>query len=439
MSTIGILCPPLSGHLDPMLALGGALRLLGHRVVVFNVADAEERVRRHGLEFGVYGLAEFPAGSIVAWERRSLGFTRPESVREAAQLLVDLAKALLRDGLDLLRGHGVDALLVDQTDYASPSLADALGIPYVALSNALPLLVEPDVPFHASPWQPSPSRLLAWRDPLVSRIFELHFRLGPARWLNAWRATRGLATYRRYEDLWATSLAQLSQCPDAFDFPRRRPANWHGVGPLRVEATTCPFPFERLDGRPLAYVSLGSMQGGRRSVFAAIAKACAPLGLQLVISHGRKLSDEEVSGFAGNPIVVPYAPQRELIARSALVITHAGMNTVLDAISLAVPVVAIPILYEQPGIAARVAWHRVGEVVPVERVSVARLHRAVRRVLEDPRYRMSAQQLASTIAGAGGMDRAVGLIEQAFATQKPVLGSATTQPQRATAEYQLSG
>jgi UDP:flavonoid glycosyltransferase YjiC (YdhE family) len=321
----------------------------------------------------------------------------------------------------LLRRLGVEALLIDQADFGSPSVADALGIPYVTLSNALPLLVEPRVPFHTTPWQPTTSGLLRWRDPLVSRLFEAHFRMVPARLLNAWRVEQGLSSYRRYSELWSTTLAHISQCPNAFDFPRPRPANWHGVGPLRALATSpCPFPFERLDGRPLAYATLGSMQGGRRSVFAAIAEACAPLGLQLVISHGRRLRDDETRGFAGDCIVVPYAPQRELIARASLVITHAGMNTVLDAVSLSVPVVAIPIAYEQPGIAARVAWHRVGEVVPIERASATRLHRATRRVVEDPAYRSSARRLGDSIAGAGGTRRALDVIQQAFSTGRAV-------------------
>lgn len=65
-------------------------------------------------------------------------------------------------------------------------------------------------------------------------------------------------------------------------------------------------------------VSLGTLQNGRPEVFARIAEACAPLNVQLVISH-------------------------------------AGLITTLTALDCGVPVLAIPITNEQPGIAARLA------------------------------------------------------------------------------------
>ncbi|MGA7216366.1 MAG: hypothetical protein WBX20_19355, partial [Terrimicrobiaceae bacterium] len=37
--------------------------------------------------------------------------------------------------------------------------------------------------------------------------------------------------------------------------------------------------------------------------------------------------------FAGSPIVVPFAPQLELLRRAALTITHAGLNTALESLN----------------------------------------------------------------------------------------------------------
>lgn len=55
----------------------------------------------------------------------------------------------------------------------------------------------------------------------------------------------------------------------------------------------------------------------------------------------------------GNPIVVNYAPQLELLKIADLTITHAGVNTTLESLSNGVPLVAIPITNDQPGVAAR--------------------------------------------------------------------------------------
>jgi UDP:flavonoid glycosyltransferase YjiC (YdhE family) len=47
-----------------------------------------------------------------------------------------------------------------------------------------------------------------------------------------------------------------------------------GREPLLRDAI--PFPWDRLDGRPLIYASLGTLQNGRPELFAEIARAGAP-------------------------------------------------------------------------------------------------------------------------------------------------------------------
>ncbi len=62
----------------------------------------------------------------------------------------------------------------------------------------------------------------------------------------------------------------------------------------------------------------------------------------------------QASDLPGNPIVVPFAPHQKLIERSK-VVAYADMNTVLTALGCGIPLVAIPITNEQPGIASRLA------------------------------------------------------------------------------------
>ena len=71
-------------------------------------------------------------------------------------------------------------------------------------------------------------------------------------------------------------------------------------------------------------------------------------------------------------MVVAYAPQQQLISRSVLTITHAGMNAVLGALSSGVPLVAIPITNEQPGIASCIAYTGAGEFVALSSLTVPR-------------------------------------------------------------------
>jgi zeaxanthin glucosyltransferase len=152
-----------------------------------------------------------------------------------------------------------------------------------------------------------------------------------------------------------------------------------------------------------------------------IAEACAELDVQLVISLGNP-NDQEV-GFSlpGLPLVVPYAPHQQLIERTSVVITHAGTNTVLGALSNGVPIVAIPINYEQPGIAARLLRTGAGEVIPKSRSSVSKLRSAIKKVLTQDSYKKNPSRLQEAIHRAGDVSLSAHVVEQAISIGKPTL------------------
>jgi MGT family glycosyltransferase len=152
-----------------------------------------------------------------------------------------------------------------------------------------------------------------------------------------------------------------------------------------------------------------------------IAKACVGLDAQLVIALGGGASSDSLPELPGNPIVVGYAPQLELLPKATLTITHAGMNTALESLSNGVPMVAIPITNDQPGVAARIAWTGTGEFIPLKQVSVDRLQKAIKQVLTEDSYKKNALKLQESIRQGGGVNKAADIIEQAVATKKPVL------------------
>jgi len=141
---------------------------------------------------------------------------------------------------------------------------------------------------------------------------------------------------------------------------------------------------------------------------------------QTVISLGNPNIQDFALDLPGSPLVVRYAPHQLLIEKATLVITHAGMNTTLAALSSGVPLVAIPITNEQPGIASRIANTGAGEVVPLKHLNVPRLRDVIRLVLAEDSYKQNALRLQDTIRRAGGVTRAADIIEQAVSTGQPV-------------------
>jgi zeaxanthin glucosyltransferase len=79
-----------------------------------------------------------------------------------------------------------------------------------------------------------------------------------------------------------------------------------------------------------------------------------------------------------------------------------------------VPMVAIPIAFDQPGISARIAHHSVGEFVDLDHLSVDNLLELIRKVLTDRRYAERAHYFKEVIATTRGLDTAADVIEEAL-------------------------
>ena len=168
----------------------------------------------------------------------------------------------------------------------------------------------------------------------------------------------------------------------------------------------------------MIYASLGSVQNAKREIFHCIAAACDRLDMQLVIAHGGGMDADAVEALPGTPLVVEYAPQQEVLQYASLTITHGGMNTVLDSLSCGVPLVAIPITFEQPGTGARIRWTGVGEVLPLSKLKVTRLRQGIQQVLAHEHYKQNALRLQREIQQAGGVNRAADIVEKSI--EKPI-------------------
>ena len=110
-----------------------------------------------------------------------------------------------------------------------------------------------------------------------------------------------------------------------------------------------------------------------------------------------------------------------MLRRAALVITHGSLNTTLESLSEGLPLVVVPITNDQPGIAARVAHLGLGEFIPVQKLTAAKLRQVVIRVLATPGYREQSSTVAGEIRRVNGPARAANLIEAAFASRQRIV------------------
>ncbi|HEY5705912.1 MAG TPA: nucleotide disphospho-sugar-binding domain-containing protein [Terrimicrobiaceae bacterium] len=404
-----------------MTTLGNELKRRGHRVTLIARPDAQKKSESAGLEFLPFGERDFPVGSVARTTARLGQLGGLKAIRFTAEMLRRAAVAILDEAPGVITGAEIDALLVDQVTPAGNAVAEILRLPFVTVCNALALDPDPALPPAVTPWRYRQGRIWRVRNAFGDAVF---------RWIakpimndiNARRLRHGLP---RLTETFSesASLAQIAQQPAFFDYPRERlPASFHYTGPWHAidRGDAVEFPWQRLDGRPLIYASMGTLQNRQRLIFETIAAACAGLDAQLVLSLGSR--DHELEGnYAGAPVVVPFAPQLELLRRAALTITHAGLNTALESLAQGVPMVAVPIANDQPGVASRLEWLGVAEVVTPSRLTVPRLRASVRRVLGKPHYRARSQQWKAEIARGNGLTQAADVVERALGTRQPVL------------------
>jgi len=415
----GIISPPVPGHIHPFGALGRELQARGHQATLFHMPDVEERVRREELRFVAIGASDHPAGTLPALLAELTRLSGLAALRFTIEAYRRSTEMFCRDAPKALRASGIDFLLVDQTELEGGSIAEHLGLPFVTVCNALALNREARVPPPFAAWRYRDSWLAGARNELGYAISDRMLR-PVERVVAKYRRRWKLPAYGSKEESFS-KLAQISQQAAAFDYPRRElPQTFHYVGPLRRGLPEpIPFPWERLDGRPLVYASLGTLQNGREATFRCFTDACTGLDVQLVLTHGGGLDERAAADLGrGGAMVVRYAPQLEVLARASLTVTHAGLNTVLDSLSCGVPLVTVPITYEQPAIARRVAWCGAGRVVRFEKLTPERLRAAMREVLAEGRYKAAAERVRASIQQAGGVRRAADLIES-FLDERP--------------------
>jgi MGT family glycosyltransferase len=360
------------------------------------------------LRFAAFGERDQPLGSLEPYLARLSRLGGPVSLYRLIRDLAAFADTICRDLPAALEREQPDALVIDQTDAAASLVATAMGIPFANIANALPLNLEPGVPPPVLPWpyDPSPKGLRRNRGGYrVARLVER-----PITKVIRRHAERLGRPGIRYADESWSELAQITQCVRGLDFPRERlPADFHHVGPIRGREELLDFELPE-DGKPLLFCSFGTLQGSRAGLFRAVAEAAASLDVTLLIAHGGLLPEREIARLPGRPIVRSYVPQRAVLARSSLAITHAGFNTVMDALSYGVPMVALPITFEQPATGARL--ERVGAARVLQRRRTSRrIAAAIGEVLGDPAFRSSARRLQAEIAGAGGVRRAADILE----------------------------
>jgi zeaxanthin glucosyltransferase len=401
---LGFICLNLPGHLNPMTALARRLQDRNHDVVFLYSSGGA------GLPF-VSGPEKDQIDESMPDLSKMQG---EDALKFGVGLVMAQTETILKSLPAVIQANGVDALVIDTVQFYAELGAIQLGMPYIHVSNALHMDFSGYTPicYYDWPHQTTPSALARNREGVAkfTKILE--------------NANAGIRAYAKsagldvdWDDPSATisKLAWITQCPREFDFESSHwPPQFHHTGPFHdgMGREKLDFPWERLTGEPLIYASMGTILNGRLDVFRTIVAGVAKhKDLQLVLSIGDQLDPEQIGPVPKNAIIVKRAPQLELLKQASVCITHAGLNTVLESLAQGVPQVAVPVTFDQPGVAARVAHNQTGVVTSLNKLTTDHLSTLLNEALNDSTYRDSACELQKAIAKADGLSVAADLVE----------------------------
>ena len=412
-----LVSPDYVSHYLPISAIGAALRDTGHDVVFATGAGLRKRVLADG--FGHVAL-RLGAGSNARTEAHAddpgasefLAATYGGMIAtlelQARRRLDDLLwepERVASDLAGIVRDVRPSLVLSDQLAFGASLGLRALGVPYTSFLPGHPCQLPPrGTPFGFPARRPVG--------------FATDAELVPLRGLCRSAAH---AFTRRFNETLLSLAPQARPVDDAFaeggsqgtlvNYPahladRPFPASTALVGPCVRDERGDPDlqALEPGGDPPRAYVALGSFLSARADVLRRIADALRAARLEAVIASG-VTRPHELGPLPQSWIVRAHLPQVAALRACDVVICHGGNNTVMEALTAGLPVVALPFSTDQFAVASDVVAAGVGAALDPNRSSADDLARAVRHVLErSPRER--ARALGRELRRAPGAPRA---------------------------------
>ncbi|XP_037612003.1 UDP-glucuronosyltransferase 2A2-like [Sebastes umbrosus] len=194
-------------------------------------------------------------------------------------------------------------------------------------------------------------------------------------------------------DLW------LMRVDFVFEFPRPIMPNIIHMGGFQCKPAK-PLPehleeFVQSSGEHgVIMMSLGTLIGELpRDLADEIAVAFAKVPQKVIWRY----KGDRPATLGNNTLIVDWMPQNDLLGhpKMKLFISHGGTNGIYEAIYHGVPIVGIPIVFDQADNLSRLRAKGVAKVIDVSELDRNIFQNAIQEVLNEPSYRMNMQRLSS--------------------------------------------
>ena len=399
------------GHVNPMLPLLQELVSRGDEAVVYVTREFEAAVRHTGASLRLLDDSLGIPSSFAGMP--GLGGGAGAAMKKAMPMLMGLMRRSLHATPGLVeqaRAERADCVVYDPMAVWGRSAGKMLGLPAAIFQTSFGLSHSPTIQNAMRvnmKGPPPPSALLAIaRLMLTSEV--MHWRHGMPR-------MNPRSAFRSVEDLNIIPVPRKYQ-PDAGNFDER----FLFVGPSVLPRNDRgDFPLERLEGKPVLLISLGTTPMNMRPDFyKACFEAFRDTRWQVVMACGKSLDPATLGPAPANVLVRQHVPQLEVLERARVFLTHGGMNSTMEGLWHGVPLAVFPQFADQPLNASRVTELGLGITLSAqEALDPKALRESIERLDADPGYRTRLAEFQKELREAGGHRRAADELQK-FAARR---------------------
>jgi MGT family glycosyltransferase len=382
-----------TGHVNPTLPMVAELVRRGHRVTYAVDESFADAVRAAGARPLLLPNAPF------RHEGRSgeQALRRPET--DVVAMIADLLLAYTERELPVLRegfaADRPDVICYDTNSLAGAVLARLLDVPAVQIR---PSFAAND---HYTPLQefvPDPDRLTASLEAADARVREYTAAFG---------VTDSLGTIltRVPGDLALVCVPRPFQyAGDTFD------ERYVFVGPSAHHRTEPGSWAPPPAGTPFLFISLGTLMNENPAFFRLCVDAFGGTDRRVAMAIGDRVEPSALGALPDNFEIRAFFPQLDVLEHATAFVTHAGMNSAMEAVLRRVPTVSVPQTPEQRGTAHRMEELGLGVVLRDQ--TVPALRHAVTDAEHDEGIKKNLAGMAEVLQAAGGARAAADAVEK---------------------------
>ncbi len=383
----------LYGHINPTLGIVRKFSERGHSVSYFCAEPFAEYVKEAGAEWVGYG------SRLDRFFREYRPTDRhPFFMLMEYMLLYD--EAALPDMMNIINEQDYDLIICDSYFGAACFIKQMVNIPVVCSHSSF-----------AMSRTPVPDRMLAEG---------FHPQLD-----NCYRVLRRISGFWKVcEPTISDVFISRGDLNIAYTTPRfNGDENIHEpdylfAGAVQFTAQENKEILQRKAGKKLIYISLGSVNTDFVDFYKMCISAFRDTAYIVYMSIGRKNKVSELGEIPDNFVVDNFLPQRELLNYADAFITHAGFNSVNEAIYAGVPMLALPLVNDQMMTAKRIAELVLGLSEDMKTLTADKLIEKTELLLADDKFKDNCMALSAEIKDAAGLERAVSKIEEFVGERK---------------------